>query len=494
MYVRILFQAEFVRPEGETTLSATILEEIVLNTGHFNGGPMKRLLFLIALVSSVAMAQEVRISVPYTRFILPNGLNVILHEDHTTPMVSVNCWYHVGSGREKPGRTGFAHLFEHLMFMGSLHAPEGKFDEWLESAGGENNGSTTTDRTNYYEDAPINALELPLFLESDRMGYLVDAMTPSKVDAQRSVVKNERRQSYENRPYGMASIIISENLFPPEHPYHWPVIGSMEDLSAASYDDVVEFFRKYYGPNNASLVIAGDIDPAKTKTLVEKWFKDVKPGPSVPPVNIPAVFLNEEIRLVHEDKVQLPRLYMAWASPSQFQPGDAELDLLGTILAGGKTSRLYKRLVYDMQIAQDVYAYQSSAQLASTFEIVATARGGHTLDEIEKVIQEEIDRIKTEAPAQREVQRAVNQYEASFLSRLESAGGFGGKADQLNAYFTRTGNPDYFNEDLARYKAVDPGDVRSVAQTYLRDNGRVVLSIVPKGKKELGAVSGKEGK
>jgi len=448
---------------------------------------MKRLLFLVVLVSSMAMAQEVRISVPYTRFVLPNGLNVILHEDHTTPMVSVNCWYHVGSGREKPGRTGFAHLFEHLMFMGSLHAPEGKFDEWLEAAGANNNGSTTSDRTNYYEDAPMNALALPLFLESDRMGYLVDAMTPAKVDAQRAVVKNERRQSYENRPYGMASIIIDENLFPPDHPYHWPTIGSQEDLSAASYEDVVEFFKKYYGPNNASLSIAGDIDPEKTKAMVEQWFSDVKPGPPVPPLSAQAVYITQEKRLVHEDKVQLPRLYLSWLTPPSFTPGDAELDILANVLAGGKTSRLYKRLVYEMQIAQDVYAYQASSQLASTFQIVSTARSGHTLSEIEKVIQEEIERIRREPPAQREVQRAINQFEASFLNRLEAIGGFGGKADQLNAYFVRTGNPDFFNEDLARYKAIDAGDVRAVAQTYLRDDGSVVLSIVPMGKQELGA-------
>ncbi|MBP1646694.1 MAG: peptidase M16-like protein [Bacteroidetes bacterium] len=448
---------------------------------------MKRLLFLVVLVSSMAMAQEVRISVPYTRFVLPNGLNVILHEDHTTPMVSVNCWYHVGSGREKPGRTGFAHLFEHLMFMGSLHAPEGKFDEWLEAAGANNNGSTTSDRTNYYEDAPMNALALPLFLESDRMGYLVDAMTPAKVDAQRAVVKNERRQSYENRPYGMASIIIDENLFPPDHPYHWPTIGSQEDLSAASYEDVVEFFKKYYGPNNASLSIAGDIDPEKTKAMVEQWFSDVKPGPPVPPLSAQAVYITQEKRLVHEDKVQLPRLYLSWLTPPSFTPGDAELDILANVLAGGKTSRLYKRLVYEMQIAQDVYAYQASSQLASTFQIVSTARSGHTLSEIEKVIQEEIERLRHEPPAQREVQRAINQFEASFLNRLEAIGGFGGKADQLNAYFVRTGNPDFFNEDLARYKAIDAGDVRAVAQTYLRDAGSVVLSIVPMGKQELGA-------
>ena len=455
---------------------------------------MKGLLLFILFAYTVASAQDVRISVPYTRFTLPDGLTVILHEDHTTPTVSVNAWYHVGSGREKPGRTGFAHLFEHLMFMGSLHAPEGKFDQWLEAAGGDNNGSTSSDRTNYWENAPSNALELPLFLESDRMGYLIDAMTPAKVDAQRDVVKNERRQSYENRPYGMADIALEENLYPPDHPYHWPTIGSMKDLSAASYQDVVEFFKKYYGPNNASLCIAGDIDPVKTKALVEKWFSDVPAGPPVPPLGAPVAYLTHEKRVVLEDKVQLPRLYMSWLSPASFSPGDAELDVLANILAGGKNARLYKRLVYDMQIAQDVTAYQSSGSLSSNFTIITTARSGHTLSELEKVIQEEINRVKAEPPSLREVQRAVNQFEASFLDRLERVGGFGGKADQLNSYFVQTGNPDYFNEDLARYKALDPDDISSVAQTYLRDDGRVVLSVVPQGKKELAAGAGKEPK
>ncbi|MBI5215872.1 MAG: insulinase family protein [Ignavibacteriae bacterium] len=222
---------------------------------------MKRLILLLLILSTYIFAQDVRLSVPYTRFTLPNGLNVILHEDHTVPVVSVNVWYHVGSGNEKPGRTGFAHLFEHIMFEGSGNVPEGKFDQWLEGAGGDNNGSTTTDRTNYYENLPSNALELALFLESDRMGFLLDAMSPGKVDGQRDVVKNERRQSYENRPYGLAFPTIMENLYPKDHPYHWPTIGSMEDLSAASYDDVVQFFKTYYVPNNASLVIAGDIEP-----------------------------------------------------------------------------------------------------------------------------------------------------------------------------------------------------------------------------------------
>jgi zinc protease len=452
---------------------------------------MKRFLSMLLLFLGIASAQETRLAVPYTRFTLPNGLTVIMHEDHTVPSATVNVWYHVGSGREKPQRTGFAHLFEHVMFEGSGNVPEGKFDEWLEAAGGNNNGSTTHDRTNYYEDVPANAVELALFLESDRMGYLLNAMSPAKVDGQRDVVKNERRQSYENRPYGMASIITSENMYPPDHPYHWPTIGYMPDLTAASYDDVVDFFKKYYVPNNASLCIAGDIDPAKTKALVEKWFSDVPVGQPVPPMNLPAAALAEEKRLVYEDKVQLPRLYIAWHSPALFTPGDAELDVLADILAGGKNSRLYKRLVYELQIAQDVSAFQASEALGSTFEIVATARSGHTLAELEKVIQEEINKVKATAPEQREVQRAVNQYEAGFLNRLER---IGGKADQLNSYFFHTGNPDYFGEDLSRYKAFDANDVWSVAQTYLKDDARLVLSIVPLGKKELAAAGSKEVK
>ncbi len=452
---------------------------------------MKRLLLVISLFVSVSFSQDVRISVPYTRFTLPNGLNVILHEDHTTPSVSVNIWYNVGSSREKPGRTGFAHLFEHIMFMGSVHAPEGKFDQWLEAAGGDNNASTSEDATDYYENCPVNALALPLFLESDRMAYLLPAMTPAKVDAQRDVVKNERRQSYENRPYGMAEILINENLFPEGHPYHWPVIGSMEDLSAASYEDVVDFFKKYYSTRNASLAIVGDIDPVKTRDLVEYWFKDVPAGDPVPPLGSPAAYLTEEKRIVYEDRVQLPRLYMCWISPALYNPGDAEMDALASILSNGKNSRLYKRLVYDLQIAQDVSAYQASQALVSSFQIVATARSGHSLSELEKVIQEEIDKIKREPPTARELQRVVNQYESSFLYRLENIGRV---ANQLNGYYTKTGNPDYFNEDLARYRALDPGDLSSVAKTYLRDDGRLILSVVPKGKKELAATPAKEGK
>jgi zinc protease len=261
----------------------------------------------------------------------------------------------------------------------------------------------------------------------------------------------------------------------------------MADLSAASFEDVVQFFKTYYAPNNASLSIAGDIDVEKTKDLVTKWFSEIPRGGAVPLIDAPPAYLSQEKRLAFEDRVQLPRLYMAWLSPAQFAPGDAALDILSSILTSGKNSRLYKRLVYELQIAQDVRSSQDSQRQISSFEIVATARAGHTLTEIEKVIQEEIDRLKKESPTKREVERAVNEYEASFINRLERIGSFGGKADQLNAYFVETGNPDYFNEDLARYRAIDPNDIAAYTQTFLRDDGRVVLSVVPKGKKELAA-------
>lgn len=444
---------------------------------------MKKQLLLLFVLCSVVAAQSLKI--PYTRYVLKNGLNVLLHEDHSTPTVSVNTWYHVGSGYEKVGRTGFAHLFEHLMFEGSKNVAEGDFDKLLEAAGGENNGSTTEDRTNYYEDVPSNALELALYLDSDRMGFLVDAMTKEKVDGQRDVVKNERRQSYENRPYGLADETILKQLFPQGHPYSWPVIGSMADLSAASYEDVVEFFRTYYVPNNASLVISGDIDPKETIKLVEKWFGEIPAGKPVPPQNPAAVKLNEEKIVMLEDRVQLPRLYMTWVTPARFTPGDAEMDVLANVLSGGKNSRLYQKLVYELQIAQDVAAYQASSKLVSQFQIVATARSGHSLTELKNVIEQELSKIKKEAPTQRELQRVVNQYEASFLDQLERPGGFSGKADLLNTYYYYTGNPDYANEDLARYKALAPEDVQFAAQKYLPDNGRVILSIVPKGKTDL---------
>jgi len=437
---------------------------------------------VLAALASPAAAQAPAsgaIQVSYSEFTLPNGLRVILHEDHSVPMVTVNMWYHVGSAREKEKRTGFAHLFEHLMFMGSGHVKPGEFDEWLEAAGGDNNGSTENDRTNYWINVPSNSLELALFLESDRMGYLLDTMTPKTVDAQRDVVKNERRQSVENRPYGTAEVVLGEMLYPPGHPYHWPVIGYMDDLTAASYDDVVAFFKRYYAPSNASLVVAGDLQTAEARRLIEKWFGDVKAGPPPEPMTIPGAMLTGVQKKTITDRVQLPRLYLAWITPRHFAPGDTALDVVADVLAGGKNSRLYKRLVYDMQIAQDVNASQASAQLSSSFQIVATPRPGHTVAELQKVIDEEIQKLQREAPSAHELERAVNQIESSFYNRMERVGGFGGVADQLNAYYTYTGDPDWFNEDLARYRALSVNDVSAAAAQFLPLGARVELIVDP---------------
>ena len=430
-----------------------------------------------------AQAQSTRITVPYRQFKLANGLNVILHQDKRVPVVAVNVWYHVGSANEKPGRTGFAHLFEHLMFEGSKNVKEGVFDTLLEGAGGDNNGSTTNDRTNYVIDVPKNALDLALFLESDRMAYLLDTMTPERVDGQRDVVKNERRQSYENRPYGMASIELDKMLWPPTHPYSWPTIGYMEDLTAASHADVVAFFKKYYAPNNASLVIAGDIDFDRTRALVEKWFGEVPGGSVVEPIAPPAAILTEVKKKTLTDRVSLPRLYLAWLTPRVYAPGDAALDMASSVLAGGKNARLYKRLVYDMQIAQDVSAYQASGALGSSFQIVATARQGHTAAELQSAIDDEIGKLRREAPTTREVQRAINQMEASFYRRMERVGSFGGKADQLNAYYAAGGGPDYFAEDLARYTSLAPSDVQAAIIEWLPPDRRVELVVEPEAKK-----------
>jgi zinc protease len=429
-----------------------------------------------------AAAKPIALRVPYTEFTLGNGLHVILHRDASVPVVSVNVWYHVGSGSEKPGRTGFAHLFEHLMFEGSKNVPEGSFDNWLEGAGGNNNGSTTTDRTNYYIDIPSSALDLALFLESDRMGYLLDTMTPARVDGQRDVVKNERRQSYENQPYGRAFLELAALLYPKDHPYSWPTIGSMEDLTAASRDDVADFFKTYYAPNNASLVIAGDIDIAETRRLVEKWFTEIPHGPPVPPIVPPAAYLDSVKKLTITDRVQLPRLYLAWHTPAMFEPGDSAMDMASGLLTGGKNSRLYRKLVYELQIAQDVNAFQQSQALGSIFVIVATARPGQTLEKIEQVIDEELDTLRRTPPDDREMQRVLNQTEAGFYRQMERVGGFSGKADQLNAYYTRTGMPDYFEEDLARYRALSATDITSAVAHYLPKDRRVELSIVPEAK------------
>jgi zinc protease len=423
-------------------------------------------------------------NIPFTKHTLANGLDVLLHEDRACPIVAVNLWYHVGSKNEVPGRTGFAHLFEHLMFEGSQHHDKGYFPP-LQGAGGSLNGSTNADRTNYWEVVPSNALELALWMESDRMGYLLPALTQAKFSNQRDVVLNERRQNYENRPYGLAPMAMLAALFPPDHPYHWTTIGEIADLNAAQLEDVRAFFSTYYHPANASLSIAGDIDAEQALSLARAYFEDLAAGPTVAPVRPAATELVGHRRLLLEDRVELPRLYIAWLSPAMFAEGDADLDLAADILANGKTSRLYRRLVYDERIATDVSAAQNSREVTGFFQIAATAAPGHTLAELERAIAEEIAELAAEGPSDDEIDRGKVQAEAQFMFRLQTVGGFGGKGDQLNAYNTFVGDPDFFTRDLERYQEVTPASLRSAVARDLPPGRRVTLSIVPRGRLAL---------
>jgi zinc protease len=420
---------------------------------------------------------------PFTKHTLANGLDVIVHESHQVPIVAVNVWYHVGSKNERPGRTGFAHLFEHLMFEGSEHHPGGFFPP-LQQAGGLLNGSTNTDRTNYWEVVPTSAIDRALWMESDRMGYLLPAVTPERFETQRDVVLNERRQNYENRPYGMSMMAISAALYPPDHPYHWMTIGATEDIEAMKLDDVREFFRTYYHPANASLSLAGAIDTSKAIDLAERYFGDLPPGPKPAPVTA-ASTLPREHRLLLEDRVELPRVYMAWHSPAMFADGDAEMDLFADLLANGKTSRLYRTLVYDRRVALDVSAYQGSRELASYFLLAATAAPGQSLTDIASAIDAELQVLIDGGPSLAEMERASAQIEAHFLYRLQTVGGFGGKSDQLNAYNVFCGDPAYFSRDVARYREATQESVRATAARLLRFDTRVVLSVVPHGRQAL---------
>ena len=422
-------------------------------------------------------------TLPYTKRTLSNGLDVIVHEDHHVPIVAVNVWYHVGSKNERPGITGFAHLFEHLMFEGSAHHNTGYFPP-IQRAGGLLNGSTNTDRTNYWEVVPTSAIDLALWMESDRMGYLLPAVTPERFETQRDVVLNERRQNYENRPYGFALMAIVAALFPEQHPYNWPTIGSVDDLRAMRLEDVQAFFRTYYHPSNASLTLAGDVETDRAFDLAERYFGDLPGGPRPAPVQASAE-LTHESRLLLEDRVEMPRLYMAWLSPSMYAEGDAEMDLIGDLLANGKTSRLYRTLVYERRVALDVSAYQSSRELGGFFLLVATAAPGKSLTEIETLIGIELQALVESGPAESEMERARAQVEAHFIYRLQTVGGFGGKSDQLNAYNVMRGDPGFFDQDLARYRDATPETVRDTARRVLGFDRRVLLSVVPRGQQHL---------
>jgi zinc protease len=439
------------------------------------------LLFAILLACAVAQtAAAQQLKLPFETYKLPNGLTVIMSVDKTTPTVAVDVWYHVGSKNEMPGRTGFAHLFEHVMFTGSGHVPYGLHDKLTEGVGGGNNGSTTNDRTNYFETIPSNYLESALWLEADRMGYLLDTLDITKLNAQRDVVKNERRQSYDNQPYGRVSEIFAAAMYPKGHPYSWPVIGSMTDLSAASEEDVKAFFRLYYAPNNATIAIVGDFDPKQAKAWIQKYFVDLPKGQTVERPSVTLGKLTASKRLVYEDRVQVPRLYIQWPTVGMKHEDDYALGAMSSILSGSRTARLTKALVYDAQLASQVFAFNNSAEDVGVFQLMVVPRPDHTLTEIEAVVDQTIQKFIAEGPTAEEVQKAKSGLEINFLRGLESNLG---KANQLIEGAVFYGNPGQFSIDYQKALAITQGDIKRVAAKYL-SGSRIVLSVVPKGKKD----------
>jgi zinc protease len=414
---------------------------------------------------------------------MPNGLRVILAPDRTTPSVAVNMWYHVGSKNEEKGRTGFAHLFEHVMFTGSGNIPYGLHDKYTSGIGGENNGTTDNDRTLYYEVVPSNYLETALWLEADRMGFLLDALDIAKLNAQRDIVKNERRERIDDQPYGRVGEILSAALYPPSHPYSWSVIGSMTDLSAASDEDVKNFFRLYYAPNNAILTIVGDFEPAQTKEWITKYFSAIPKGKPITRPKIAPVTLAAEKRLVFEDQVPVPRLYMQWPTVGVRDADRYALSVLGPVVAGARTARLTKALVYDKPAAASISASQATSEDVGEFEITVTPRPGITLTALEQEIDVVIDRLKKEGPTAQEIQAAIAPQELQFVSGLQSNLG---KSNRLADGAGYHGDPGYFRTDYEKRRAVTADDVRRVANKYLTA-GRIVLSVVPVGKADLAA-------
>jgi predicted Zn-dependent peptidase len=438
-------------------------------------------LFVIASLVQADSALGQGVSIPFSKATLSNGLVVILSEDHRVPQVAVNVSYNVGSRMERAGRTGFAHLFEHLMFMGTEKAPTKAFDAWMEAAGGHNNAWTAEDRTDYFDIAPRPALPLLLWLEADRMRNLGPLIDQSKLDLQRDVVLNERRQSIENRPYGIEELVLPTLLWPEGHPYHHPVIGSPDDLRAASVTDVKAFFSTWYDPANASVVVSGDFDPAAATADIARLFGSAPTrGKPTPPPYATAPQATPDLGVVRQtvsDNVQLTKITLAWRSPAHFAAGDAELDLLASVLAEGKDSRLYKSLVYDQKIVQDVSAHQESHVLASEFTIEATVRPGIDPALVEKALFEQVGRIRDQGISDQELERARNGYEMDFVDRLQS---IPERASLLNMYQAEVGDPDYAEKDLERYRHATTTDVVGYARRVVSPTSVVVLTIVPK--------------
>jgi zinc protease len=432
---------------------------------------------LAALLVAVAALPQI----PYEKYQLANGLTVILSEDHRAPVVGVDIWYHVGAVNERKGRSGFAHLFEHLMFQGSkhLHGDERTVFAMLERNGATNlNGTTEWDRTNYFETMPADRLELALWLESDRMGFLLDTVDQKKLDTQREVVRNEKRQSIENVPYGRAEERLVQLLYPQPNPYYGYVIGSHEDLMAASLEDVKQFFRTYYAPDNASLAIVGDFKAAEVKPLVEKYFGPIARGPGKPEVAAKTEAHTQEQRETLHDQVQLAKVLIGYVGPRPLEKPEAAV--LMRILAGGKSSRLYHDLVYEKKIAQDVSAsWDPSMQLGGLVEITATVQAGHTPEEVVAALTGEVKGLRDAPPAPEELERARRNLKAGLFAQLENVGGFGGKADQLNYYEMWAHDPGAFTRQLDATLAVTPGQVQKLAQDYMKDEQRVVITVLP---------------
>ena len=415
------------------------------------------------------------LNIDYEKYKLKNGLEVILHKNDNLPLVSVNIWYKVGSANEVKGKTGLAHLFEHMMFQGSQNVPKEMHFRYIQEAGGTLNGSTTFDRTNYYEKVPSNFLELILWLESDRMGYLLPALTQEKLNNQKDVVSNERLERYDNQPYGLAWELIITNLFPQGHPYSWPTIGFMDDIKSYSLDDVTNFFRKYYSPANASLVLTGSFDNIRTKELIEKYFGNITGPDSLVPLENKIPELKENINLKKNEDVQLERLHLAWHSDRAYGKDDAALDVLSDILSGSKNSRLYKNLVFDKEIAQDVSVFQYSGKLTGSFIIIATAKPGIHSEQLKEEIFNELNNIKTKKVSNKELIKSKNGIKSNFIYSLQNIDSI---ADQLNSYNYFVNEPNYFSEDLERYENTDADLISSCIEKYLT-KPYVELKILP---------------
>lgn len=436
--------------------------------------------FLVAVLAFVGASKDYNI--PFEKYALPgNGLEVILSEDHSLPIVAVNVWYHVGPINEAEHRTGFAHLFEHLMFQGSKHVGDDQHFKMLESRGASLiNGTTDYDRTNYFETVPANEVELALWLESDRMGFLLDTLSQDKLDNQREVVMNERRQSIENVPYGLSSERLVQTVFAPQHPYYGYVMGSMEDLAAASLKDVQDFYHRYYAPANATLVVAGDFDKGKIKALIDHYFGTLPRRDAPVTRKIVTAPIEGEKDATLQDEVAHSRMSISWLSPAAYQPGDADADVLALILGGGKSSRMYRRLVYEKRLAQNVSVNQESLALTSMFTITVTANTGVDMKALRAEVQKIVDEARNTQVTADEVNRARNILLTHMVAQLQTIGGFGGKADMLNRYNQYVGDPGYFGQDLKRYDSVTPETLQALAKNLLDSNHRAVVTTVPK--------------